>query len=431
MAIVLGVFSVMDKLILENVRCFRGHHELPLAPLTLLIGENSTGKSTVLAAARLAADICRGGGEPDFNRDPFDWGAYDQIAYSSGGRHSRTKRFTIGCEFKISDVPEYGDKTMRVSASCEEKNAQPRVSKWEIVLDEDRIVVNLVSDATATTTLLIGGQKYRRSWKSERIRQGIYHQLFEASGEFIPLDRKHKEFFSCAFTLLDHVVTHNYPFAFAPIRTRPRRTYDRRADTPHPEGEHVPAVLVRLKNSAHAKWEELRTELIKYGRECGLFKSVNIKSFDKKSGPFQVQITVNGTPTNLIDVGYGVSQALPLLVDCLEETNRLLLIQQPEVHLHPRAQAQLGSYFGYLVRKHQKRFIVETHSDYLVDRVRMDVRDGKHGLKPEDVRILYFERKDAAVSVHPMRIDECGNLLDAPPGYRRFFLDEEKRFLGG
>ncbi len=109
----------------------------------------------------------------------------------------------------------------------------------------------------------------------------------------------------------------------------------------------------------------------------------------------------------------------------------MLLVQQPEVHLHPRAQAELGSFFGYLVRKHGKQFIVETHSDYLVDRIRMDVRDGQHGLRPEDVRILYFEQKVPGVSVHAMQIDECGNLLNAPPGYRQFFLDEEIKFIGG
>jgi predicted ATPase len=189
-------------------------------------------------------------------------------------------------------------------------------------------------------------------------------------------------------------------------------------------------VLARLKTSDPEKWKEIKTELAEFGRECGLFKSVNVKSLGKESDPFQVQITVNGSPTNLIDVGYGVSQVLPLLVDCLEEANQLLLVQQPEVHLHPRAQAQLGSFFGYLVRKHEKQFIVETHSDYLVDRIRMDVRDGKHGLRPEDVSILYFERKDAAVSVHPMQIDGCGNLLNAPPGYRQFFLEEEMKFIG-
>ncbi len=70
----------MDKLILENVRCFHGRHEIPLAPLTILVGENSTGKSTVLAAARLAWDIRRGVESPDFNEEPFEWGAYSQIA---------------------------------------------------------------------------------------------------------------------------------------------------------------------------------------------------------------------------------------------------------------------------------------------------------------------------------------------------------------
>ena len=64
-------------------------------------------------------------------------------------------------------------------------------------------------------------------------------------------------------------------------------------------------------------------------------------------------------------------------------SGQMLLMQQPEVHLHPRAQAQLGSFLGYLAIKQKKQFLVETHSDYLVDRVRIDVRDGKHGLTAE------------------------------------------------
>lgn len=421
----------MDKLILENVRCFQGHHELPLAPLTLLIGENSTGKSTVLASARIATNICRGGNQLNFNEEPFDWGAYDQIANTCGGRRGRAKAFTIGCEYKSSDISQYGDKVMQVRASCEEKNAQPKLSQWQIAVNDDCIVVDLTDDENATATLVTRGKECRRTLKAERMRQGAYYYLAGVFHEFAKLDKKQNDFFDCAFALLNHALAHNYSYAFAPIRTRPRRTYDRRADTPRPEGEHVPMVLARLKASEPKKWKELKDELTEFGKECGLFKSVNVKSLGKESDPFQVQITVNGSPTNLIDVGYGVSQAIPLLVDCLEESNHLLLIQQPEVHLHPRAQAQLGSFFGYLVRKQQKQFIVETHSDYLVDRIRMDVRDGRHGLRPEDVQILYFERKDSSVSVHPMQIDECGNLLNAPPSYRRFFLDEEKRFLGG
>ncbi len=114
----------MDKLILENVRCFRGHHELPLAPLTILVGENSTGKSTVLAAARHAVEICRGGNDLNYNRDPFDWGAYDEIAYVRGGR-GQAKEFTIGCEFALDldDVPKKREKAIvtQVTATFERK----------------------------------------------------------------------------------------------------------------------------------------------------------------------------------------------------------------------------------------------------------------------------------------------------------------------
>ncbi len=78
----------------------------------------------------------------------------------------------------------------------------------------------------------------------------------------------------------------------------------------------------------------------------------------------------------------------------------------------------------------QRQLIVETHSDYIIDRVRMDVRDKKTSLKPEDVSILYFERTGSDVKIHSLRIDEQGNLLGAPPSYGQFFLEETNRSIG-
>jgi predicted ATPase len=112
------------------------------------------------------------------------------------------------------------------------------------------------------------------------------------------------------------------------------------------------------------------------------------------------------------------------------ELAEFFLLQQPEIHLHPRAQAELGSFLGTVVSNQSMRAVVETHSDYLLDRIRMDIRD-KKGLSPDDVIILFFERNGLEVSVRSMEIDEHGNLLNAPPSYRRFFLEEERRFLGG
>ena len=97
--------------------------------------------------------------------------------------------------------------------------------------------------------------------------------------------------------------------------------------------------------------------------------------------------------------------------------------------MHPSAQAALGGLFCSIAEK-GRQVIVETHSDYLLDRVRMDIRDKKTALKPEDVSILYFEPGELEVKIHSLRLDELGNVLDAPPGYGQFFMDETRRSIG-
>ena len=109
----------------------------------------------------------------------------------------------------------------------------------------------------------------------------------------------------------------------------------------------------------------------------------------------------------------------------------MLLLQQPEVHLHPRAQAALGTLLASAAAA-GRQIIVETHSDYIIDRIRMDVRDQTTALKPEAVSILYFEPcdGDSEVKIHNIRLDQMGNVLDAPPSYGEFFMDEINRSIG-
>ena len=172
-----------------------------------------------------------------------------------------------------------------------------------------------------------------------------------------------------------------------------------------------------------------------FGREAGLFDEITVKPLGKRSGPFQLQIRrfdgrAKGPQRNLIDVGYGVSQVLPIVTELLrQDAPDMFLLQQPEVHLHPRAQAALGSLFCRIA-SWERQLVIETHSDHLLDRVRMEVRDRNvKTLRPEDVSILYFERGNLEVRIHSVRIDQEGNILDAPPSYRQFFMDEVKRSL--
>ena len=142
-----------------------------------------------------------------------------------------------------------------------------------------------------------------------------------------------------------------------------------------------------------------------------MFDEISIRPLGKReSEPFQVQIrkdsaTAKGPKRNFIDVGYGVSQALPILTELFrKDSARTFLLQQPEVHLHPSAQAALGTLFCRLASQ-GRQLLVETHSDHLIDRVRMDVRDRTTKLRPKDVSILYFERGNLDVHIHSLRID--------------------------
>ena len=227
-----------------------------------------------------------------------------------------------------------------------------------------------------------------------------------------------------------------HPYAGAPVRSYPKRTYDPIRPTPDPEGEYIPTYLANMSRRNPAEWKTLKSNLEKFGKQSGLFDEIEVKSFGDSVGfPFQLHIGKRGKKSkggtrNLIDVGYGVSQALPLITELFSpEPAPLFLLQQPEVHLHPSAQAALGTLFCEIASP-QRQLVVETHSDYIIDRVLMDIRDKKTRLGPDDVSILFFERKDLDVIIHSLRIDDRATIIDPPESYRQFFLDELRRSVG-
>jgi predicted ATPase len=135
-------------------------------------------------------------------------------------------------------------------------------------------------------------------------------------------------------------------------------------------------------------------------------------------------------PLNISNVGYGVSQGLPVIVEAfVREPGTLFAIQQPEVHLHPRAQAAIGEMIFSLAHREKKRFIVETHSDFTIDRYRVSLRESKDA----DVgsQILFFARVNGKNVVSQILIGKDGGLPDSQPNsYRSFFLKEGLKVIG-
>lgn len=117
----------------------------------------------------------------------------------------------------------------------------------------------------------------------------------------------------------------------------------------------------------------------------------------------------------LSDVGFGVSQILPFIVQSLAGERQTITIEQPEVHIHPRLQADLGNLLADTIRSPRlHRFIIETHSEHLVLRMQRLIRDGL--LKPSDLSIIYVSRGPEGSRAQRLRLDSNGDFADDWPG---------------
>lgn len=129
------------------------------------------------------------------------------------------------------------------------------------------------------------------------------------------------------------------------------------------------------------------------------------------------------------DVGYGVSQSIPIVVELTARTRSIVCIEQPETHLHPRLQARLADLFIDATNPEGRanQLIVETHSEHLMLRVQRRIRE--HDLDAGDVCVLYVDQMDdGSARVQRLRLDEDGDFLDEWPDG---FFDERMDDLFG
>jgi hypothetical protein len=433
------------QLLLENVRCFYGRHEITIRPLTLLVGENSSGKTTTLAMLSAALTVNTYGLNPDFSAPPFDLGGYESIASKIPGREQVADAFGIG----FFDPSASSGKPDRILATFFQQDGKPELGTFEEEFS-GYLFRYKRGEGKQSASFSVRGSGEEVELSPVLPELLMKHMPLPALLSSAPLlfssalafDQKEEgktkgrkkareklpEFPALPFDNL----TWAGASSVAPIRSKPSRIYETRRQFA-PEGDHIPFLLAELcqKAAKHDKEAEDILGIVRdFGRESGLFRDVDVKRLEEKAGaPFRLMINSDGLKTNLTDVGYGISQVLPVLLEAILHKDHRVLLQQPEVHLHPSAQAALGTLLARLVSKSNARLVIETHSDYIVDRIRQEVANGE--IVCSDVAILYFERKEGKTEVHCIDLDALGNLVNAPSGYRQFFLEEEYKILTG
>ena len=132
----------------------------------------------------------------------------------------------------------------------------------------------------------------------------------------------------------------------------------------------------------------------------------------------------SNTPVTHRDVGIGVSQVLPVLVHAYADEGKIVAIEQPEIHLHPALQAEMGDVFiESALGERQNTFLLETHSEHLILRILRRIREttkassqGFPQVTEKDVSILFVQPDGPRSIVREMPLNERGELVKAWPG---------------
>ena len=370
----------MDEITLKNFRCFHGAQTARLAPLTLLVGENSTGKTSFLAMVRALWELAFHNKVPNFKEPPYDLGSFDEIAHHRGVRGRRTEEVLAAFETRLRTASRTGstpgpDKTLKFRATFRKRGTAPFPTELKLSHGSSWVQKRLWNHRSR---LRFGTA--RRSWEIPGYDRPVSHRRPQIA-ELLPFWLAHGSqgpgFLNGGYEFqvikgkrqprrndfakmseLNRQMELQIPgpctklYASSPVHSVPRRTYDPGPIGNDPEGEYVPMYLADIFFHNKVEWNALKTGLEEFGRMSGLFDEIAVHPLGTKdTEPFQLQVRKcagrrMGPMRNLIDVGYGVSQALPVLIELLRrECSPICLLQQPEACLHPSAQAALGSLF--------------------------------------------------------------------------------------
>jgi len=215
----------------------------------------------------------------------------------------------------------------------------------------------------------------------------------------------------------------------APIRSFPERYYasDKVENISSHDnfiGKNVPEILYETKDLL--------------GNVNNWFKKLDIPytldiSCHSVSDELKIYLTKienqQGISVTPVDVGFGISQILPIIINSLSCMQMTLLMEQPEIHLHPKLQTELGDLLIYSAKNNGNTVLVETHSEHLLLRILRRIRETTAGtlkdsglaLTPKDVSILYIEAADRGSIVYELRVDDQGEFIDKWP---QGFFDE-------
>lgn len=462
---------ILTKLRIQNFKSFNEEQEIDFNKITLLTGANSSGKSTIIQAILSALQ------SKDF---PFLYSTNGKYANLGdfreiSNRHNKINAIKIGFTFKdtgdgelilIDTIWEENKKNKLAqlkSLKFERQSGSLNITKFKNYYkfgfkydpNKDiesnplyRELVDLQIEQISQSTNKIKeiqNKTKQNSNKAQKVslskkeinefKKLLYSQYkkFEVTNikinSLANIEEEFKKYPNLQLRRTLDVLngifqnfnsTANFISSF---RLHPDRTYLEKSIETLKVGTFGQGYLDQL-----VLWEATNHE--KVGELVKIMSSLNlsykIKSKRIGGGRYEMQLTTNknGVLSPISDVGFGISQFMPIIIADLQlPQNSTLFVSQPEIHLHPSAQAQFANYLQEQVGSHNKRYVLETHSEYLITRIRLLIVEGK--LKPEDVSLYYLENSKSA-KLYSIKFTKEGEIIGAPSGFFDTYLMDLK-----
>lgn len=444
-----------------RIKNFKGWQDtgvIRMAPLTLFFGTNSSGKSSIgqfLMLLKQTAEFSdrKAVFYPGGINSAVQLGSYQEMVFhrDSEKKISFDYQWTLEEPLKIRD-PESGDiytgKTLAFQAEVGLGNKDQHIPvldhmRYDLLeYDQSKLSISMKRKSGQKAEYKVEASLYPlkrnpgRAWHPGAPARfyGFPDEVvaYHKNADFVQnLNLQHEKLFRSLFYL-------------GPLRTKAERLYSWTGVEPASvgyAGENMVAAVLAARNNKrrislgykmHAKsFEEVIALKLK---DMGLIEEFEVKAISEQRQEYEVKIRTKGSRdwVDLPDVGFGISQVLPVLVQCFyAPPGSIIIMEQPEIHLHPSAQSALADVMIDVVNSREKgmgrniQLIIETHSEHFLRRLQRRIAEGK--VKKESVSAYFADTAKIPAILEPLQIDLLGNILNWP---ENFFGDEMGDIIG-
>ncbi len=442
---------MLKKLRIQNFKGWEDTGEIRMAPITLFFGANSSGKSSIGQFLMMLKQTVESPDRkavfyPGGRNSAVQLGSYQEMVF-----HRNPKRKIIfeykwelpeSLEFKdrINNNRNYsGDNLIfhaEVGSSAKDQHTLALDNlKYDLMNKDKRILsigMKLKSDRKSGYEVFADKYKLKRKVGRALMPEApvrfygfpdevvAYHQ----NADFVQeLNLRHEKLFGSLCYL-------------GPLRTKAERLYSWTGIAPESvgyAGENTVATILaargRKLTHSFGKHAKLFGEIIAIKlKEMGLIDDFEVKSISEQRQEYEVKVRTKGSEdlVDLPDVGFGISQVLPVLVQCFyAPPGSIILMEQPEIHLHPSAQSALADVMIDVINSRVKgadrniQLIIETHSEHFLRRLQR--RIAEEAVSKENVSAYFANISRYPATLEPLEIDMFGNVLNWP---ENFFGDE-------